>query len=116
MNATDALRFLAHETKRELDDKICVEMVRVSLPSIMEVLQLHPMDNFEAIDFLSALKIEAARARDDPLEECLCKNCGFSEALRIAGTAVVHWCDGCGSEQIFLKVIPGMKLLTVEGK
>jgi len=55
MNATDALKFLAHEAK-ECRDRDASEAVCLLFPAVLKALHLKPHDHFEAARFRREFK------------------------------------------------------------
>lgn len=106
MNATDAIRFLAHEAQR-CRDRDSHEALCLWLPALCKVLAVRPCDDFEALALQEQAHRELRALNESPLVQCQCETCLAWEALpriRFNGSlGASYWCERCGGERWFVR-------------
>lgn len=128
MNATDALRFLAHEAKL-CRDRDAHEAFCLLLPALCKVVGVSPLDDVAALAFQQEFHNELRALTDSPLVEANCEICGFVETLpdarfskgwkpvngRAEETQLAKaWCAHCDAERYFLRGMVPAKRLAIE--
>lgn len=110
MNASDAIRFLAHEAQR-CRDRDAHEALCLWLPAMCRVFGLKPADDFDALAIQEQLHRELRDLNESYLVEAHCEKCGFAETVpacrftwqNAMGNAAKIWCDQCHAERFFAR-------------